>query len=127
LAGRFPQLRDRGDLWRILFRLTTNAAADQRDREEREKRGGGEVRGGSALSDAVAEGPTPEEAAQLSEHLARLLAALPDDAARRIATARMEGHENAQIAAELGCSLATVERRARLVRATWERLAGGET
>ena len=26
LAGRFPQLHDRGDLWRILFTLTLRAA-----------------------------------------------------------------------------------------------------
>jgi RNA polymerase sigma factor (sigma-70 family) len=126
LAGRFPRLRDRDDLWRVLFRLTANAARDQLRAEEAAKRGGGEVLGGSALDDAAAEGPTPEEAAQMSEGLARLLAALPDDDARRIATARMEGYENAEIAAELGCSLATVERRAKMIRAVWQRLAEAE-
>src|SRR5437764_842642 len=70
LAGRFPKLNDRGDLWRVLFRLTVNEANDHLRDEGRLKRGGGEVRGGSALGEGVADGgPTPEEEARFGEAL----------------------------------------------------------
>jgi DNA-directed RNA polymerase specialized sigma24 family protein len=47
----------------------------------------------------------------------RLLAKLPTEELRAIALARLEGHTNAEIAARQGCTLATVERRLRLIRA----------
>src|SRR6516225_8646759 len=42
--GRFPQLADREDLWRLLVVITARKAADQKEREGRIKRGGGKVR-----------------------------------------------------------------------------------
>src|SRR5215475_6942346 len=42
-AGRFPQLADRHDLWRLLFTLTLRHAADQARREGRQRRGGGRL------------------------------------------------------------------------------------
>jgi DNA-directed RNA polymerase specialized sigma24 family protein len=123
LAGRFPRLHDRGDLWRILFTLTTRAADDLRRKEGAEKRGGAAVAGDSALGDPADEGPSPEEEAILSEELARLLAALPEEGLRQIALARMQGHTNAEIAQQQACAEVTIERRARLIRAVWQRLA----
>src|SRR5262245_35713386 len=77
-AGRFPDLQDRDDLWRILFVLTVNAAANACRDGRRQKRGGGEGRGDSAIGEGpLAAEPSPEEAACLRERLARMLAALP--------------------------------------------------
>jgi RNA polymerase sigma factor (sigma-70 family) len=122
--GRFPRLLDRADLWAILFTLTTHQAAQQLREQGREQRGGGEVRGGSALEDGdvPADEPGPVEAAVLQESMARLLAALRDDELRRIALARMEGYSNAEIAGQIGRSEVTVERRLNLIRETWRRL-----
>src|SRR5688500_820899 len=47
--GRFPRLNDRDDLWAILATLTQRLAARQARDLGRDKRGGGEVRGDSAL------------------------------------------------------------------------------
>src|SRR5262245_2537010 len=69
-AGRFPNLQDRGDLWRILFALTVNSAATLLRNQGRQKRGGGVA----MVADAVPidDGPSPEEVACLRESLARL-------------------------------------------------------
>ena len=121
--GRFPRLNDRDDLWAILFTLTTRHAARQLRDQGRDKRGEGLVRGDSALADApepVDDAPTPAEALLLQENMSRLLDALGDDSLRQIALARMEGYTNAEIAAQLGRSEVTVERRLRLIRAIWQ-------
>ena len=54
------------------------------------------------------------------EEFQRLLARLPSEELRAIALWKMEGHTNAEIAALLGCTTVTVERRLQLIRATWK-------
>src|SRR5688572_28818917 len=114
-AGRFPQLADRDDLWRLLVTLTARKAFDQMRDEHRLKRGGGAVLGQSALTaggaDAEAEferfvgrEPTPESAALVAEECQRLLARLKTDELRTIAVWKMEGYTNDEIAAKLDCA-----------------------
>ena len=119
--GRFPRLNDRDDLWAILFTLTDRAALRQVRDQDRDKRGGGDVRGDSALAIAepVADIPTPAEEVAMQENMARLLAALRDDELRQIALARMEGYSNAEIARQIDRTEVTVERRLRLIRERW--------
>jgi len=129
-AGRFPDLTDRHHLWRLLIKLTAQKAADQVRRQRRVKRGGGEVRGESALlpSDAsgideglaqvVGDTPTPEFAAMVADQCARLLDCL-DDNLRPLALAKMEDYTNQEIAVKECCSLTTVERGLRLIRKIW--------
>jgi RNA polymerase sigma factor (sigma-70 family) len=133
--GRFPRLADRDDLWAILFTLTMRQASQQLRDQGREQRGGGAVRGSSALMDRDGQAidlpdaePGPAEAAVLQESMARLLSVLRDDELRQIAMARMEGYSNAEIAGQIGRSEVTVERRLKLIRQTWRRkgLAEGE-
>jgi RNA polymerase sigma factor (sigma-70 family) len=120
--GRFPRLNDRDDLWSILFTLTNRHAARQLRDQQRDKRGGGEVRGDSALEAAepMDDAPTPEEALLLQERMATLLDALGDDSLRQIALARLEGSTNAEIASQIGRAEVTVERRLRLIRDLWQ-------
>jgi RNA polymerase sigma factor (sigma-70 family) len=121
--GRFPRLNDRDDLWAVLFTLTARHAARLRRDQGRARRGRGRVRGDSALAGApepADDAPTPAEALLLQERLAGLLDALADDGLRRIALARLEGYSNVEIAALVGRSEVTVERRLRLIRAVWQ-------
>jgi DNA-directed RNA polymerase specialized sigma24 family protein len=133
--GRFPQLQDRDDLWKLLVTLTARKAAHLRRDQRRQKRGGGAVRGESALLPAAGESesepepaleqvlgqePTPALAAELAEQCQRLLGGLGDDELKAIALWKMEGDTNPEIAARLGCALSTVERRLRLIRQIWE-------
>jgi DNA-directed RNA polymerase specialized sigma24 family protein len=130
--GRFPRLLDRDDLWQILVVLASRKAANQAKRERAAKRGGGKVVQASALpagpgdddgpafADRIGREPDPEFAAQVAEECRRLLDRLEDAELRSVAVWKMEGYSNEEIAARLGRSLATVERKLRLIRGTWE-------
>jgi DNA-directed RNA polymerase specialized sigma24 family protein len=139
-AGRFPQLADREDLWRILVTITARKAFAQTQRQKRLKRGGGTVvaeavlrgpRGDSADSGAgpgldliAGNEPTPEFAAMVAEEYERLLEVLNDERLRMVAISRMEGYTCDEIASQLGCARRTVARRLDLIRKTW--MADGE-
>jgi RNA polymerase sigma factor (sigma-70 family) len=136
--GRFPDLADRDDLWRILFRMTTRKAVDLIRYNARQKRN---IKGESAVMPRDPDGDldrgleriagdeaTPEFAAIVAEECHRLLAELDDDQLQSVATAKMEGYTNAEIAARLDCSLRTIERSLHLIRRIWEpRAARGES
>ncbi|MBN2578131.1 MAG: RNA polymerase subunit sigma-70 [Pirellulales bacterium] len=129
--GRFPQLADRNDLWRLLAVITCRKALKQLEAHRRQKRGGGRLRGESVFFNPDADSlqigidgvptddPTPAFEAQLSEEFDRLLDRLEDESLRRLALLKLEGFSNEEIAAELQCGLRTVERRLRGIRAIW--------
>jgi DNA-directed RNA polymerase specialized sigma24 family protein len=131
--GRFPQLADRDDLWKLLVVITARKAMAQAQREGRKKRGGGRVVDEAVLFGAVAgddsslagleriagDGPTPEFAAMMAEECDRLLDSLDDDSLRQVALSRMEGYTNDEIADQLGCARRTIARRLDLIRKTW--------
>jgi DNA-directed RNA polymerase specialized sigma24 family protein len=127
---RFPRLEDRDDLWQVLLVLAARKAGKHRRREAADKRGGGAVVPFSALAGgdgsaaelpfASAE-PCPAEAAALAETCAGLLAALGKEDLRRVACWRLEGYTNQEIAARLGRSVGTVERKLGMIRDLWER------
>jgi DNA-directed RNA polymerase specialized sigma24 family protein len=127
--GRFPQLANRNDLWQILLMITERKAWKQRRHTRAQKRGGGAQarqqagdsdNEGHDLDQVVAPGPTPEFAAQAAEMFQYLLDRLADPQLRSIAVGRMEGHTNEEIAAMLGCSTKTIQRKHLLIRKVWE-------
>ncbi|MBV9124209.1 MAG: RNA polymerase subunit sigma-70 [Planctomycetes bacterium] len=130
--GKFPQLRDRHNLWGLLIVLTARKAIDLVNHGRRKIRGGGRVRGESGLfglplspdmeaniEQVIGPEPSPDFAAQVAEEYQRLLECLGDPQLRSIAQWKMEGFTNAEIAAKLGCAKATVERRLQIIRSTW--------
>jgi DNA-directed RNA polymerase specialized sigma24 family protein len=120
--GRFPDLLDRDNLWKLLVVLTARKASHLLRDEQRLKRGGG-LKAGAAdeLELVVSHEPTPEFAAELAENCQRLLDLLGDDELRAIALSKMEGCTTEEIAAERNCAPRTVERRLRLIRGYWEK------
>src|SRR4051794_21814706 len=129
--GRFPQLNDRDNLWRLLVVITARKALDQLAQEHTKRRGGGTLpaeprmdlgeagRGGPAVEQVVGDEPTPEFAAQIAEEYHRLLDLLGDDTLRRVAVGKMEGLTNDEIAAELDCSRRTIARKLDTIRIIW--------
>ncbi len=126
--GRFPRLDDRDDLWQVLFVITERKAIDLIQHEGRSKRDWRKLQSGSEedspLDGVMAREPDPAFAAQVAEECERLLGRLADDGLRAIALKKMEGFTNEEIAAAVGTSLATVERRLRLIRREWEQVEG---
>jgi len=126
--GQFPDLTDRDDLWRLLASITARKVIGAIRHQTRLKRGGGRVVGESALIGDEGEGmtqflaaePTPEDAAELADEFERLVAMLGDETLRRIALRKLEGYCSADIAAEIGTSARTVDRKLNLIRAIWD-------
>jgi DNA-directed RNA polymerase specialized sigma24 family protein len=130
--GQFPQVEDGDNLWPLLMTITARKAMGYKNRERRQKRGGGRVLGESAWPESPGSGehdrgieqvvgpePTPEFAAQVAEECQRLLALLEDPTLRTVALLKMEGYTNDEIAARLGCVARTVDRKLRAIRVLW--------
>jgi len=127
--GRFPQLSDRGDLWRILVVIAGRKAIDYMQTERAQKRGAGRVVGESALGDAtnqialqevIGTEPTPEFATIVAEQYEKLLGCLSDESQRTVALRKLEGFTNSEIARELGCVRRTVDRKLSAIRKRWD-------
>ena len=128
--GRFPQLKDRDDLWRLLFTITERKAIRHLQHERRQKRGGGLVRGESVLDAGDGKNPgidqlqsspepSPQSAYAIAENVELLLQSLGNDALRQIAIAKMEGYTNQEIAERLECSERSIKRKLKVIRTTW--------
>jgi DNA-directed RNA polymerase specialized sigma24 family protein len=131
-GGRFPQLRDRGDLWKLLVLITERKALDLAQHARRGKRDWRRERHTTNSSDdssvvdpagpaLVGREPDPEFAAQVADECRRLLGLLGDEMLRSLALWKMEGYTNEEISGRLGCAVATVERRLKLIRQIWEK------
>jgi DNA-directed RNA polymerase specialized sigma24 family protein len=129
-AGRFRDLGNRDDLWRLLVTITARKAHNQRRNERRKKRGGGRVVGEGALVGAdemnndfmtqvLSREPTPEFAAMVGEEYRRLFGSLAADSLRVVAVLKLEGYSNEEIARSLDCGLRTVERKLEVIRKRW--------
>lgn len=130
-AGRFPLLRDREGLWKLLVTITTRKAIDLIRSENNQIRGGGKVRGesvfvhpGDASSargfEQVPDNQlTPAISALAAEQCERLLERLDDDSLRAVALYKLAGFTNEEIAEEMSCALRTVKRRLAYIRERW--------
>ncbi len=130
--NRFPSLRDRNDLWRILVTIAVRKVADEIQRGGRKKRGGDQI----VLDEAALEGDAekalrglatcvgpeldPAVAAELAETCVVRLQSLSDPMYRRVAIYKAEGWTHNEIAVDLGRSVRTVERIVQLIRVAWE-------
>src|SRR5262245_33755850 len=114
---RFPQLRDRSHLWKLLACFTARRAFDLARKEVRRRRVVADeaVLGEEGFEPFAGREPPPEFGAAVAD----LLECLPTDELRRVAVAKMEGRTNDEIARDLGRSLSTVERKLQVIRALW--------
>ncbi len=131
--GQFPQLNGREDLWRLLATLTVRKAVMMMRHQNRQKRGGGRVVGESAfqaragaaehgigIGEILSKEPTPDDAARFAEAFNHLIDKLKDSTSKTIALRKLSGHTTEEIGADLGISTRTVDRKLRMIRATWE-------
>jgi DNA-directed RNA polymerase specialized sigma24 family protein len=133
--GRFPLLSDRDNLWPLLLKITERKAIDLIQHDNRIRRGGGKVRGESALPDVEdgqgergieqvpAPDPSPDSVVAVAEGMQCLLDCLKTDKLRSIALWKLEGYTNEEIALKFRCAERTVERKLNMIRGYWEKEA----
>jgi DNA-directed RNA polymerase specialized sigma24 family protein len=126
--GRFPDLRNRKELWNLLLTIADRKVIKHRKREKSAKRGGGTVVSMTCLATDVADGAVqfdPIDAGPTEEELAIVVAemteGLGDRVLRLIAVRRLQGFTDQEIAAELGVTERTVIRKRRRIQAIWQR------
>lgn len=124
--GRFPQLEDRDDLWKVLMVLTLRKASNLKKYEKAAVRNADRVQLQSELESLFlnhvqCDEPDPQLAVAAADSCRALLQQLPDDQfrLREIAVFKMEGYTNPEIATRLDVALSTVELRLKRIRTLW--------
>jgi len=119
--GRFPDLSDRDDLWKLLLRMSARKVIDKRRHDHRQRRGGDVAMhslGGDdeTIIEAIGDEPSPEMVLMMQESVEEFFSHLGVGQLRELAVVKLEGHSNAELAQRFGCSERTIERRLHLVR-----------
>lgn len=121
--GRFPDLSDRDDLWRLLLRMAARKVVDKQRHDQRQRRGGNinvhsldQTRDDDRVIEAIGDEPSPEMVVMMQESVERLFSHLGVGQLRELAVAKLEGYSNAELAEHFGCSERTIERRLHLIR-----------
>ncbi len=133
--NRFPDLRGSDDLWRLLSWMTHRKAIDWLRHNSRQKRKSlgesalmqwegkaGDGRAGDGIAQVADPNPTPDLEVMLIDELRLMVQKLPESM-QSVATHKMDGFSNSEIAKQLGCSLATIERRLKMIREIWRTVA----
>lgn len=119
--GRFPDLADRDDLWRLLLRMSARKVIDKRRHDRRQRRGGdvevlsldGDEK---TIIEAIGQEPSPEMVLTMQESMEQFFSHLGVGHLRDLAVAKLEGYSNAELARQFACSERTIERRLHLIR-----------
>jgi DNA-directed RNA polymerase specialized sigma24 family protein len=124
--GRFPQLHDSDDLWRLLVTITARKATHLLRDEGRQKRGGPPSSSAHftqkpCLEEILSEEPTPEFAAQAVDECHRLMSLLGDKELEAVALLKMEGFSVAEIGQKLGYGARSIQRKLRMIRGRWQK------
>ncbi len=121
--GRFPDLSDRDDLWRLLLRMAARKVVDKRRHDQRQRRGGGvkvhslnQEDDDRNVIEAIGDEPSPEMVLMMRETVEQLFSHLGVGNLRELAGAKLEGYSNAELAKRFGCCERTIERRLHLIR-----------
>ena len=115
----------------LLVFITAQKAADWVAYARRKKRGGGKVRGDSALAgdpagsheggfdQVLAPSPGPATLNVWAEEYERLLGRLGEETLRQVAELRVQAYKVEEIAEKLGLARRTVHRKINLIRKVW--------
>jgi DNA-directed RNA polymerase specialized sigma24 family protein len=122
-TGNLHQLRDRVSLWPFLLMLVARKVSHLIRHERRVKRFGrlASARQGmeALMNEVPGREPPPDLVHQLNDECQNLFDRLPDDSLRTVASMKLEGYTNGEIAQHLGCGHRTVERKLQVIRQLW--------
>lgn len=124
---RFPDLFSRDNLWSLLVTITARKVIARKRYEHRARRGGEDVWEElffeqSEIVESAANGmqsrePTPDFALEVAEQFEVLINHLDQPVLREIVSMKLEGYTNDEIAASLGCTRRSVQRKLAVIRA----------
>ena len=124
LADGRIEAENRDALWGLLAVITSRKISAKRRYLNRQKRGGGDVRGESGFGEAGIEAvggnqQSPDMLAQVSESCAAMFDAIPDETMKKIVLLKFQGATNCEVADELKCTERTIERKLERIRRIW--------
>ena len=121
--GRFPDLSDRDDLWRLLLRMAARKVVDKRRHDQRQRRGGNvtihslnQNDDTESVIEVIGEEPSPDMVLMMRESVEQFFKHLCVGQLQELAGAKLEGYSNSELADRFGCSERTIERRLHLIR-----------
>lgn len=120
--GKAADLESRDELWRLLVTISRRKAADRVRRELRDRRGGKSRRHAEGVENLNANSASPSEIAELQDvfdHLMLALETAGDDKLKTIAVMRLEGLSTQEIAAQLNCTVRTIQRKLHILERLW--------
>lgn len=117
-AGRFPELHDRTGLWPLLVKITARKAINQVKRQQANKRSSDAEEEIADIAHLVGDEPTPQFAVEMAEEVQRLLGQL-DPELRTVATMKLEGFTNVEIADHFGIVERSIARKLTRIRLEW--------
>ena len=132
--GKFHSVKNRDQLWQMLVMIAARKTVNKSKFLDREKRGGRQTRGESALnnlglanlSQYIDKTDDPAKFVEIEMTCRELLIALPSDRYREIALMRLAGYSNQEIGMKLGCSTRTIDRHLEAIREVWNDLKFSE-
>jgi DNA-directed RNA polymerase specialized sigma24 family protein len=128
--GHFYSVNNRDQLWQMVAMIAARKAINKAKFLDRDKRGGKQVVGESALNDLglsnletyILAADDPAKFVEFEMTCRELLLQLPDDDYREIALMRMAGFANQEIGKKLSCSTRTIDRKLNTIREIWDTL-----
>ncbi len=118
--GRFPDLHDRHNLWRLLVLIAKRKVRAQWRKETAARRGGAaDAVANVDLTQIISSEPTPDFVSEMMDETERLIGMLEDARLKRIALLRLDGFTYDEIADQLGVATRTVSRKMDLIRDIW--------
>lgn len=120
--GKFPDLANRDELWRLLVTITIRKSNREIERASAHKRGSG--KGTLPLDEELNADPKPNSnpatIAMVNDECEYLMKLLDDPELELVALWKLEGMTNDEIAAKLGSTKRTVQRMTALIRNLWK-------
>lgn len=136
--GEFQQVQNYSELWGLLLTITKRKVLNHLRNHRRQKRGGGRVLGeadlqrddaGSSsqnfgLANIPDSTPDPQLEVLTLESIDGLLKSLNDAELQEVVVWKFAGHSNEQISKLMKRSVATVERKLKMIRTIWSQQDG---
>lgn len=124
--GRFENIQNREELWKVLVTLATRKAARAYRENQTLKRGGGDVRGESVFLNSPggignATGEFDERFEEIVfQEMLECLESLNDPTLKKVAQLRLEGYSIQEIALKMNVVPRTIDRKLQRIRIAWE-------